>query len=60
VLLEAEDPPVVKTNPLEDPVAVEQAVVEHRNLRVLFAVKFSVNIDLHVGWFRTPEGDTAG
>ena len=48
VLLQLEHPAVVGANALEDAVAVQQPVVEHRNLGVPLVVVFAVNIDLHV------------
>src|SRR5205809_2201309 len=38
--------PIIKTNPLENSVAVQEAVVEHGNFRVRFGVTFSVNVNL--------------
>src|SRR6266480_4071170 len=40
--------PNIKTNPLENSVAVQEAVVEHGNFRVRFGVKFSVNVNPRV------------
>src|SRR6266513_3410489 len=37
--------PIIKTNPLENSVAVQEAVVEHGNFRVRCGVKFSVNVN---------------
>jgi len=34
MLVQTEDPTVVRANPFEDPVAIEQAVVKHRDLRL--------------------------
>ena len=47
VLLETEDLATVKTNSLEDPVPVEKAVIEHRNLCLGLGIKSAVDIDLH-------------
>ena len=47
VLLELEDPAVIGANPFKDAVAVEQAVVEYRDLRVLLVVIFPVDVDFH-------------
>jgi hypothetical protein len=48
VLIETEDPSIIKANPFKNPVAVEQTVIEHGNLRVLFVVKLTVYVDFHV------------
>src|SRR5207237_858164 len=46
VLLEAEDPAGVRPDPLEDAVAIEQAVVEHADLGVALLVKLATDINL--------------
>src|SRR5438034_10417545 len=40
--------PIIKTNPLENSVAVQEVVVEHGYCRVRFGVKFSYNLNTHV------------
>ena len=47
VLLELEHAAVVGADAFEDPVAVKQAVVEDRNLRVAFVMVFAVNENFH-------------
>ena len=47
VLLQAEDPAVVKADALEDTIPVEKAVIEDRNLGLGLRIKNSVDIDLH-------------
>ena len=41
-----ENAPIIKTNPLENSVAVQQAVVEDRDFCVRLGVKFSVDVNL--------------
>ena len=48
VLLEAEDPPGISANALEDAVAVEQAVIEDADLGVRFVEELAADIDLGV------------
>src|SRR5207244_13279547 len=43
-----ENTPIIKTNPLENSVAVQETVIEHGDLRVRFGVKFSVDVNLRV------------
>src|SRR4029450_9624058 len=45
--VEAEDAPVVDPDALEDPVAVEQPVVEDRHRRLLARPQLTVNVDQH-------------
>lgn len=47
MLAQPENSPVVGANPLKNPVAVQQTVIEHRNLRVLSIQKIPVDINLH-------------
>ena len=47
VLFEFEDAAVIGANPLKNPVAVQQPVIEHGDLRLLFVDKLSVDIDFH-------------
>src|SRR6266567_7960472 len=46
MFFEPKDTSIVKTNALENSIAVKQTMIEHRNLRVRFRVKFSVDINL--------------
>ena len=46
VLLEPEDPARVRPDPLEDAVAVEQAVIEDADLGVGLVVELAADIDL--------------
>src|SRR5262249_48655796 len=46
VLLQPEDPPAVRPDPLEDAVAIQEAMVEYRNPRVLSVHEPAVQIDL--------------
>ena len=48
MLSKPENPPIVKTNPLEDSVAVQETVVEDRDFSVRLGVKFSVNVNSRV------------
>ena len=48
MFLEPEDTPIVKANALENSIAVKQTVIEDRNLRVRFGIKFSVDVDFRV------------
>jgi len=48
MLSKPENPPIVKTNPLEDSVAVQETVVEDRDFSVRLGVKFSVNVNFRV------------
>jgi len=48
MLSKPENAPIVKTNPLEDSVAVQQTVVEDRDFSVCLGVKFSVNVNFRV------------
>jgi hypothetical protein len=43
VLFEPENAPVVKPNAFENTVAVQKAVVEYTDLRLLAGVKFSID-----------------
>ncbi len=45
--LETEDVALVQADPLEDPVAIKQPVIEHGDFRVGFVHKLSVQVDLH-------------
>jgi hypothetical protein len=47
VLAQLEDQPVVGADALEDAVAVEQAVVEHRHHRLGALHKLAVQVDFH-------------
>ena len=48
MLSKPENPPIVKTNPLEDSVAVQETMVEDRDFSVRLGVKFSVNVNFRV------------
>ena len=52
VLLEPEDPAGVGPDPLEDAVAVEQAMIEDADLGVGFVVELAADIDLGAGLIR--------
>ncbi len=47
VLFESEDAALIKTDALEDAVAVKEAVVKDRDLGVSLRVEFSVDVDVH-------------
>ncbi len=42
VLLQSKYPPIVKPNPLEDPVTIEKTVVKNRNLRLILINQLAV------------------
>jgi hypothetical protein len=44
---ETEDATVVSPDALENTIAVEQAVIEHADLRVLLVAVFTVDVDFH-------------
>src|SRR5205085_10166953 len=46
VLLQPEDPPAVRPDPLEDAVAIQEPMIEYRNPRVLSFHEPAVQIDL--------------
>src|SRR5207244_8703759 len=48
MFLQAKHPPVVKTDALENSVAIKQPVIEDRDLRFALRVKFSVDINLRL------------
>src|ERR1700738_471119 len=48
MLFQPENAAVVKTDSLENSVAVKQTVVENGNLRFSLGIKFSVDVDLRV------------
>ena len=45
MFLKPEDTPIIKANALEDSIAVKQTMVEDRNLRIRFRIKFSIDVD---------------
>src|SRR5947207_570893 len=48
MFFEAKDTSVVKANALENSIAVKQTMIQNRNLRVRFWIKFSVDVDFRV------------
>jgi len=48
VVLQPEHVPVVRPDPLEHTVTVEEAVIKHGHLGFALVVKFSVNKNFHV------------
>ena len=46
MLLQPEDAAVVKTNAFENSIAIEQTVIEDRNLGVGLVEKFAVDVNL--------------
>src|SRR5204863_1850918 len=45
MFLEPEDTPDVKANAIEDSIAVKQTVIQDRDLRVRFRIKFSIDVN---------------
>src|SRR5262249_24348929 len=45
---EAKDAAIVHANTLEDPVTVEQSMIENRDFGGVWRMPFAVNVDLHV------------
>src|SRR5215475_222747 len=48
VLFEAKHAAIVKTNTLEDSIAVEQTMIEHRNFCVCFRIEFPVDVNFRL------------